>query len=169
MRVVRRRDESMSRSNNFFFSMRRRSCYTGHRLCHSYHAAAAGIASIFLRSDSEFSHLLSSQPSPQQHGLRYVLSFSLLCHYIHHLPSGSTKDPFSSSASLDVNPFDDPFPDQESVNKTPQYLPELTASRAVELDRREQDLERRERELHQKAETIRKHGRNNWPRCEYSL
>ncbi|KAN0140740.1 SCAMP family domain containing protein [Lactarius tabidus] len=80
-----------------------------------------------------------------------------------HRPSGSTKDPFSSSASLDVNPFDDPFADQDSVNKTPQYLPELTASRAADLERREQDLERRERELHQKAENIRKHGRNNWP------
>ena len=27
-------------------------------------------------------------------------------------------------------------------------------------------MERRERELQQKAETIRKHGRNNWPPCE---
>jgi hypothetical protein len=104
--------------------------------------------------------------SSRLHGLRYVLLFSLLSRCIHR-PSGSTKDPFSSSASLDVNPFDDPFADQDSVNKTPQYLPELTASRAADLERREQDLERRERELHQKAENIRKHGRNNWPRCEY--
>ena len=96
-----------------------------------------------------------------------MLSFSLLCRYKLR-PSGSTKNPFSSSASLDVNPFDDPFADQDSVNKTPQYLPELTASRAADLDRREQDLERRERELHHKAENIRKHGRNNWPRCKFS-
>lgn len=88
---------------------------------------------------------------------------------MHHLPSGFTKDPFSSSASLDVNPFDDPFADQDSISKTTQHSPDLAASRAVDLERREQDLERRERELHQKAETIRKHGRNNWPRCEYPL
>jgi hypothetical protein len=89
---------------------------------------------------------------------------------MHHSPSGFTKDPFSSSASLDVNPFDDPFADQDSVNKTrQQHSPDLAASRAVDLERRERDLERRERELHQKADTIRKHGRNNWPRCEYPL
>lgn len=98
-----------------------------------------------------------------------MLSFSsTLCRYIHRT-SGSKKDPFSSSASLDVNPFDDPFADQDSVNKAPQYLPELTASRAADLERREQELERRERELHQKSENIRKHGRNNWPRCECPL
>jgi hypothetical protein len=159
----------MKRSNNYFFSRRRSSCYMvtafvtlprcGRRYCR--YPPPPGLRIL--------PSALSPSHPPQQHGLRYVLSFSLLCHYIHRSPSGSTKDPFSSSASLDVNPFDDPFPDQESVNKTPQYLPELTASRAVELDRREQDLERRERELHQKAENIRKHGRNNWPRCEYSL
>jgi len=76
------------------------------------------------------------------------------------------SNPFSSTTSLEANPFDDPFADQESVNKpsqSPQYSHELAASRGVDLDRREQDLERRERELHQKAESIRKHGRNNWP------
>ena len=74
-----------------------------------------------------------------------------------------TQDPFASTASLDVNPFDDPFADQDSVNKPSQYSHELVASRAADLDRRERDLESRERELHKKAETIRKHGRNNWP------
>ncbi|KAH9996796.1 scamp family-domain-containing protein, partial [Russula vinacea] len=74
-----------------------------------------------------------------------------------------TKDPFASTASLDVNPFDDPFPDQDSINKPSQYSHELAASRVANLDSRERDLERRERELQQKAETIRKHGRNNWP------
>lgn len=34
-----------------------------------------------------------------------------------------------------------------------------------ELRQREADLERRERELNQKAEHIRKFGRNNWPPC----
>lgn len=76
-----------------------------------------------------------------------------------------TKDPFASTTSLDVNPFDDPFADQDSVNKPSQYSHELAASRVADLDHRERDLERRERELHQKAETIRKHGRNNWPPC----
>ena len=82
------------------------------------------------------------------------------------IPLGFTKDPFASTTSLDVNPFDDPFPHQDSTNKPPQYSHELAASRGADLDRREQDLERRERELQQKAETIRKHGRNNWPPCE---
>ncbi|KAI0273748.1 scamp-domain-containing protein [Gloeopeniophorella convolvens] len=74
-----------------------------------------------------------------------------------------TKNPFASTASLDVNPFDDPFADQDPTHKASQYSHELAASRAVDLERREQDLERRERELHQKAENIRKHGRNNFP------
>ncbi|KAF8503448.1 scamp family-domain-containing protein [Russula emetica] len=77
--------------------------------------------------------------------------------------AGITKDPFASTASLDVNPFDDPFPDQDSINKPSQYSHELAAPRVADLDRRERDLESRERELQQKAETIRKHGRNNWP------
>jgi hypothetical protein len=77
-----------------------------------------------------------------------------------------TENPFASTTSLDVNPFDDPFADQDSVNKPSQYSHELAASRVAELDRRENDLERRERELHQKSETIRKHGRNNWPPCQ---
>jgi len=77
-----------------------------------------------------------------------------------------TKDPFASTASLDVNPFDDPFADQDSVNKTSPYSHELAASQVANLERRERDLELRERELHQKAETIRKHGRNNWPPCQ---
>lgn len=81
-----------------------------------------------------------------------------------------TKDPFASTASLDVNPFDDPFADQDSISKpSQQHSHELAASRVADLDRRELDLDRRERELHQKAETIRKQGRNNWPPCEYPL
>ncbi|EKM82633.1 hypothetical protein AGABI1DRAFT_34378, partial [Agaricus bisporus var. burnettii JB137-S8] len=35
--------------------------------------------------------------------------------------------------------------------------------RLEDIQRREAELERRETELHQKAEHIRKHGRNNWP------
>jgi len=79
------------------------------------------------------------------------------------MSAATTNDPFASTESLDVNPFDDPSADQQSVNKASQYSHELAASRVANLDHRERDLERRERELHQKAETIRKQGRNNWP------
>ncbi|KAF7778679.1 hypothetical protein Agabi119p4_3024 [Agaricus bisporus var. burnettii] len=61
------------------------------------------------------------------------------------------KNPFASSHSLDINPFDDP-PKQPS-----------SSARLEDIQRREAELERRETELHQKAEHIRKHGRNNWP------
>ncbi|KIM49059.1 hypothetical protein M413DRAFT_60358, partial [Hebeloma cylindrosporum] len=63
-----------------------------------------------------------------------------------------TQNPFASSHSLDTNPFDDP----------PQQQPS-SAARLEELRRREQDLERREAELNNKAEHIRRHGRNNFP------
>ncbi|TFY74345.1 hypothetical protein EWM64_g9668 [Hericium alpestre] len=71
--------------------------------------------------------------------------------------SDITKNPFASTGSLDTNPFDDPFAD-----RTSQYSHEAQA-RQVELSERERDLERREQELNNKAEHIRKHGRNNWP------
>jgi hypothetical protein len=109
-------------------------------------------------------------PPPSLFG--QVHSFSILLPLVfHHYPSGmtQTQDPFASTASLDVNPFDDPFADQDSVNKPSQYSHELAASRVADLDRRERDLESRERELHKKAETIRKHGRNNWPPGDYPL
>ena len=70
---------------------------------------------------------------------------------------GYTENPFASTHSLDVNPFDDPAAAQQSAN----------ATRLEEIRQRELDLERRERELAQKSEHIRKHGRNNWPPCEY--
>ena len=66
------------------------------------------------------------------------------------------ENPFASSHSLDVNPFDDPAAAQQSSN----------AARLEEIRQRELDLERRERELAQKSENIRKNGRNNWPPCE---
>jgi len=62
-----------------------------------------------------------------------------------------TENPFGSSHSLDANPFDDPTPD-------PAH-----AARIEELAQRERDLERRETELAQKADHIKKHGRNNFP------
>ena len=67
------------------------------------------------------------------------------------------ENPFASSHSLDTNPFDDPATTQQQSD----------ATRLEELRQREADLERRERELAQKSEHIRKHGRNNWPPCEY--
>lgn len=68
-----------------------------------------------------------------------------------------TENPFSSTHSLDANPFDDPTPSASA--------PKVDAARIEELERRERDLERREQELGQKADYIRKHGRNNWPPC----
>jgi len=114
--------------------------------------------------------LKPSHPTSQfvQSGTQLSILLPLV---FHHYPSGmtQTQDPFASTASLDVNPFDDPFADQDSVNKPSQYSHELAASRVTDLDRRERDLESRERELHKKAETIRKHGRNNWPPGDYPL
>jgi hypothetical protein len=63
-----------------------------------------------------------------------------------------TENPFGSTHSLDANPFDDPTaPD-------PAH-----AARMEDLTQRERDLERREAELAQKADHIKKHGRNNFP------
>ncbi|KAH9951467.1 scamp family-domain-containing protein [Amylocystis lapponica] len=73
----------------------------------------------------------------------------------------STDNPFSSTHSLDTNPFDDPTtvqPTSGSNFPTPDH-----AARMEELRQRELELERRERELNQKSEHIRKFGRNNWP------
>ncbi|KIJ16933.1 hypothetical protein PAXINDRAFT_162530 [Paxillus involutus ATCC 200175] len=64
-----------------------------------------------------------------------------------------TQNPFTSTHSLDMNPFDDPTPTQAAEDSI----------RVEELRRREHDLERREQELNQRAEHIRTHGRNNWP------
>jgi hypothetical protein len=63
--------------------------------------------------------------------------------------SNLTQNPFASSHSLDANPFEDP----ESAHQ----------ARLDDLQRRERDLERRESELAQKADQVRKTGRNNFP------
>jgi len=54
-----------------------------------------------------------------------------------------TENPFSSSHSLDTNPFDDPQPQ---------------ANRIADLERREREVAAREREVTAQAEHIRKHG-----------
>ncbi|KAJ3498553.1 hypothetical protein NLJ89_g10204 [Agrocybe chaxingu] len=64
-----------------------------------------------------------------------------------------THNPFASTHSLDTNPFDDP----------PQRSSPAADARLEEIRRREQDLARREAELNNKAEHIRRHGRNNFP------
>jgi hypothetical protein len=61
------------------------------------------------------------------------------------------QNPFASTHALDTNPFEDPAPAQQT--------------RLEELQRREQDLARREAELGQKADNIRRNGRNNFPPC----
>lgn len=79
------------------------------------------------------------------------------------------ENPFASTHSLDENPFDDPGAHSASAAAAaPTYDPSL-AARQAELDRRAQELEARERELTQRQEHIRKHGRNNWPPCEFIL
>ncbi|KIL69801.1 hypothetical protein M378DRAFT_157037 [Amanita muscaria Koide BX008] len=65
----------------------------------------------------------------------------------------SYANPFSSTHSLDANPFDDPPPQSTAAE----------AARLEELRRREQDIERREAELSRKADHLRRHGKNNWP------
>ena len=80
----------------------------------------------------------------------------------HHLflnpfSAQNTENPFSSTHSLDTNPFDDPTPDPAHV------------ARMEELAQRERDLERRETELAQKADHIKRHGRNNFPPCKSRL
>ncbi|KAJ3550719.1 hypothetical protein NM688_g5011 [Phlebia brevispora] len=70
-----------------------------------------------------------------------------------------TENPFASTHSLDTNPFDDPTP------KTAASSASKVDTRLEEIEQRERDLERRELELNQRAEYIRKHGRNNWPPC----
>ncbi|TCD64648.1 hypothetical protein EIP91_003808 [Steccherinum ochraceum] len=72
------------------------------------------------------------------------------------------ENPFASTHSLDANPFDDPSP-LSSTSKFPPSGSDVHIVRQQELDQRERDLERREAELTNKAEHIRKHGRNNWP------
>ena len=71
-----------------------------------------------------------------------------------------TENPFASTHSLDTNPFDDPIAKSAASSTS-----KVNATRLEELEQRERDLERRETELNQRAEYIRKHGRNNWPPC----
>ncbi|VDB83043.1 unnamed protein product [Peniophora sp. CBMAI 1063] len=73
-----------------------------------------------------------------------------------------TQNPFASSASLDKNPFEDPFSEPAPQSN---YLGggASASSRQAELDAREAELERRERELNQRQEHVRRFGRNNFP------
>ena len=78
-----------------------------------------------------------------------------------------TENPFASTHSLDANPFDDPTPARTSP--APSYPSPNHAARLEELNQRERDLERREAELNQKADHIRRFGRNNWPPCTSAM
>lgn len=78
-------------------------------------------------------------------------------------PGALTENPFASTHSLDANPFDDPVPLSEHASPGLSYPSPQHAARLEELSQRERDLERREAELTQKAEHIRRFGRNNWP------
>ena len=70
------------------------------------------------------------------------------------------QNPFTSTHSLDTNPFDDPPQQSASITVSPDE-----AARLAEIRRREEDLARREAELNNKADHIRRHGRNNFPPC----
>ncbi|PCH38004.1 scamp-domain-containing protein [Wolfiporia cocos MD-104 SS10] len=70
------------------------------------------------------------------------------------------ENPFASTHSLDANPFDDP---SEHTSPGPSYPSPAHAARLEGLSQRERDLERREQELNQRADHIRRFGRNNWP------
>lgn len=71
-----------------------------------------------------------------------------------------TENPFASTATLDNNPFDDPT----TANSTFHQQESRSAGlRQADLERREQELAAREAALNERAEHIRKHGRNNFP------
>jgi hypothetical protein len=71
----------------------------------------------------------------------------------------ATDNPFASTHSLNDNPFDDPTP---AANAQANLANE---QRLKDIERREQELAARERELNQRADQIRRTGRNNWPPC----
>ncbi|TDL24759.1 scamp-domain-containing protein [Rickenella mellea] len=76
------------------------------------------------------------------------------------------ENPFSSTHSLDTNPFDDPTPGRTTSNvfgDAGRAEAQNIEQRQQELIQREQQLAAREAELNRKAEHIRVHGRNNWP------
>ena len=75
-----------------------------------------------------------------------------------------TENPFASTHSLDMNPFDDPVSYSAATSSS-----NVNSTKLQDLEQRERDLERRESELNQRAEQIRTHGRNNWPPCPYSI
>ena len=107
--------------------------------------------------------LLNEPPTRIRH--EYVSRTLLTSETPSHASSLSghyAENPFASTHSLDANPFDDPTTASQSSSK-------VDVTRLEELERRERDLERRETELAQKADHIRKHGRNNWPPCTSPL
>jgi secretory carrier-associated membrane protein len=91
--------------------------------------------------------------------------YRLNYHTLTHKVLADYQNPFASTHSLDTNPFDDPPP--QSASSIKSVSPE-EAARLAEIRRREEDLARRESELNNKAEHIRRHGRNNFPPCQCS-
>jgi len=72
-----------------------------------------------------------------------------------------TENPFASTHSLDLNPFDDP-----EATSNIQFPPPVEGSRQTQLDelaRREAALNAREQELNRRQETMKRTAPNNWP------
>ncbi|GAA5885397.1 hypothetical protein JCM6882_009601 [Rhodosporidiobolus microsporus] len=104
------------------------------------------------------------------------------------MASNPFQDPPSQHYGSDSNPFQDPVvqhgaqsssayvqeDDAYSKGASSYSLPQQTAqpdvqARLDDLQRREQELASREQALQNKAEHIRKHGRNNWPPGPFPL
>jgi len=65
---------------------------------------------------------------------------------------------------MNENPFADHDPFDDSTSPTSSFHQQAQAQQqAADLERRERDLAARERALNERAEHIRKHGRNNFP------
>ncbi|KAJ3477414.1 hypothetical protein NLI96_g10480 [Meripilus lineatus] len=113
-------------------------------------ATAAAAPRQMGEGDVIYSHIFNAGDGRLEAPPPFEFSFAIMAQY--------TENPFASTHSLDANPFDDPAPLSSSSATSAAH-----SARLEELNRRERDLERRESELNQKADHIRKHGRNNWP------
>lgn len=71
----------------------------------------------------------------------------------------------SKSMAFDENELSGSAP-ATARGDAPQGMTNQDADRLADIQRRERELEQRERDLQNRADHIKKHGRNNWPFCE---